>query len=244
MILEEAYRAHMKDRDLALNTTDTNVSALRRVERESNVNIEDEFTKDQLRSLVERLTYTKADERAAKPNPSNLAIDPAKLFSYLGWYRRVVERYRIFRLGGVVSAETQPLIEDVPEPELEEAAGRTFKLEQDLQDALRENIGQLEDGLTVVDGGKEYMVEAGFIDILARDKAGRWVVIELKAGDAKADSVAQILSYMSCVAEEKKGETRGILIASDFVPRVRWAVRSVPTLALQKYRFSFAFEKV
>jgi RecB family endonuclease NucS len=85
-------------------------------------------------------------------------------------------------------------------------------------------------------------VHAGFIDILAKDKSGRCVVIELKAGDAKPDAIAQILLYMSCVADDKNGQARGILIASDFVPRVRLAARAVPTLALQKYRFNFSFE--
>jgi RecB family endonuclease NucS len=156
----------------------------------------------------------------------------------------VLERYRNFRLSGDSPSDKQPLVEDVAESAAEEAVGRTFQLESDLQKALRANLAQLEAGLTIADEGKEYRVEAGYIDILARDKNGAWVVIELKAGDAKPDSVAQILSYMSCIAEEKKGPTRGILIASDFVPRVRWAVRSVSAMSLQKYRFNFAFDKL
>lgn len=234
----------MRNRNLASNTVETNVSALRRIERDNNLNIEQEFADDGLQSLLQRLTYTREDEKAGRPNPTNLASEPSRLFINLGWYRSVLDRYRNFRLGNDTSTDKQPLIEDVVETELEEAAGRTFKLEQDLQEAIRANIGQLEDGLVVADGGKEYKVDAGYIDILARDKTGAWVVIELKAIDAKPDSIAQILSYMSCIADEKKVATRGILVASDFVPRVRWAARSVPTLALQKYRFSFAFEKL
>ena len=242
MILEEAYRTHMRDRNLAANTVETNISALRRIESRNDLNIENEFERDKLVSLLQRLTYTREDERMGRANPTNLASEPSRLFITLGWYRSVLDRYRSFRLGDVL---TEPaFMEDVVENELEETAGRSFKLEQDLQDALRANIAQLEVGLTVADGGKEYKVDAGYIDILARDKSGNWVVIELKAGDAKPDSIAQVLSYMSCIAEEKREPTRGILIASDFVPRVRWAVRSVPTLALRKYAFSFVFDKI
>jgi hypothetical protein len=243
VILEDAYKAHMRNRDLATSTIETNLTGLRKIERDTGLNLEDEFKKDQLSSLLRRLQYTREDEAASRPNPSNLVTEPRNLFVNLGWYRNVLERYRNFRLLGTIS-DTQPLTEDVAETPEEEALGRTFKLEDDLQKALRANIAQLEDGLTIADGGKEYKVEAGYIDILAKDKNGGWVVIELKAGDAKPDSVAQVLSYMSCIAEDKKAQTRGILIAADFVPRVRWAVKSVPTLMLQKYRFNFAFDNV
>jgi RecB family endonuclease NucS len=39
-------------------------------------------------------------------------------------------------------------------------------------------------------------VAAGFIDIMAEDKQGATVVIELKAGIADYNAVAQLLSYM------------------------------------------------
>ncbi|MCY3656287.1 MAG: endonuclease NucS [Chloroflexi bacterium] len=68
----------------------------------------------------------------------------------------------------------------------ETAADLKFGLERDLQHALRSNIEQLESGLKIVDGGKERVVEAGKIDVTARDADGRLVVIELKAGTARA----------------------------------------------------------
>ena len=64
--------------------------------------------------------------------------------------------------------------------------GTRFSLERDLQDALRENIAQLEAGLQIVDGGREQVVDAGRIDITAMDAAGAIVIIELKAGDCTA----------------------------------------------------------
>jgi hypothetical protein len=244
MIQEDAYRAHLRERDLAAGTIETNISALRRIERDQNINLDEEFAKQQLNSLIERFSYSANDEREGRPNPTNIAIEPSRLRVSVPWYRSVLRKYQAFLLRGDTPQEGLPLIDDVAEPELEEAEGRVFKLEQDLQNALRANIAQLEAGLTIEDGGKEYKVHAGFIDILAKDKSDGWVVIELKAGDAKPESIAQILSYMSCVAEEKNGQARGILIASDFVPRVRLAARAVPTLALQRYRFNFSFEKV
>ena len=56
-----------------------------------------------------------------------------------------------------------------------------FGLERDLQKALRANIGQLETGLKIVDGGTEKNVPAGRIDITAEDPGGTTVVIEVRA---------------------------------------------------------------
>ncbi|MBM3129401.1 MAG: DUF91 domain-containing protein [Chloroflexi bacterium] len=133
--------------------------------------------------------------------------------------------------------------EDVEE-EVIEAEEITFGLERDLQVALRANIEQLESGLRIIDGGKERVTEEGRIDITAEDKRGNIVVIELKAGGAKPAIVAQVLSYVSEVAESDKKPVRGILVAGGFHKRVILAARAVPNLQLKKYSFLFAFEPV
>jgi hypothetical protein len=76
-----------------------------------------------------------------------------------------------------------------------EAIETTFGLERDLQNALRANIEQLEEGLKISDGGKEQIVPSGRIDITAEDQRGARVIIELKAGTADRDAVGQVLSY-------------------------------------------------
>lgn len=132
-------------------------------------------------------------------------------------------------------------------PETEEvlnAVETTFGLERDLQVALRSNIEQLEPGLAIIDGGHEYATEAGRIDITARDSQGGLVAIELKAGTAQPDSIAQILSYISTLSSDGDKPVRGILVAGDFSSRVVYASRAVPNLALKRYRFQFSFETV
>ena len=113
-----------------------------------------------------------------------------------------------------------------------------FGLEKDLQRALRNNIGQLEPGLTVIDGGSERIVEAGRIDITAEDGQGSLVVIELKSGTAQPESIAQLLSYMGSIDEECK-PIRGMLVAHDFHPRLVMAARAVPNISLKAYSFQF-----
>lgn len=128
--------------------------------------------------------------------------------------------------------------------ELIEASEATFGLERDLQLGLRSNIQQLENGLVIVDKGKEYITDAGRVDILARDAKGTIVVIELKAGTAAPEALTQLLAYMGTISKQEGKEVRGILVAGDFHPRVVFAVRAVPNVKLRRYRFKFTFESV
>jgi hypothetical protein len=137
--------------------------------------------------------------------------------------------------GSHVSTETES------ETQLEEAEEITFRLENDLQAALRRNIEQLESGLNIVDGGNERTVEGGRIDIIAEDRSKRLVVIELKAGMARPESIAQTLAYMASLQQEEKRPVKGILVAAGFHPRVILASQAVPNLQLKEYSFAFSF---
>jgi endonuclease len=125
-----------------------------------------------------------------------------------------------------------------------EAAEVTFGLERDLQSALRANIDQLEPGLTIIDGGKERSTEAGRIDITAEDSQGNIVVIELKAGSAGPEVIAQVLAYMGAVSAVEGKPVRGLLVAGEFHKRVIFANRAVPNLELRRYSFQFSFKPV
>jgi len=127
--------------------------------------------------------------------------------------------------------------------EVADAIETTFGLERDLQLVLRKNIEQLEPGLKIIDGNKEQIVESGRIDITAEDANGTTVIIELKAGTADREAVAQILAYMGDLIS--KGKTvRGILVAGDFPARTIAAAKAVPNLHLRRYGFQFSFEAV
>ncbi|GMT49063.1 MAG: hypothetical protein IEMM0008_0602 [bacterium] len=128
--------------------------------------------------------------------------------------------------------------------EIIDTEAQTFKLEKDLQNALRMNIEQLEKGLKSIDSGKEFNTKAGRTDILAEDEERTIVVIELKAGKAKPDSIAQILAYIATLSEEEEKPVRGILVAGDFDERVIYAARTIPNLQLKKYNFNLTFKEI
>lgn len=99
----------------------------------------------------------------------------------------------------------------------------------------------MEAGLKVIDGGKERTVEAGRIDITARDSKSQHVIIELKAGLAGPGVVTQVLAYMGCISQSDGKPVRGIIVAGDFHKKVILASRAIPNLELKKYSFQFSF---
>lgn len=239
------FEEYMVGRNLADKTREQRGYALKRIERAYDVDLDAEYGRDGLTQLSNSFAYSALDERNGLPNPSKMDIDPDKLLTHLRWYRSHLVDYIRFKGGGnsaLESPDVEPQSAPADEKVIEEAVGKTFALERDLQAALRANLAQLESGLSAQDGGSERKVEAGFIDILARDVAGVLTVIELKAEIARPEAVAQILSYMGCIAEETGELVRGILVASDHHPRVLHAARAVPNLELRRYRFRFEFE--
>ena len=146
-------------------------------------------------------------------------------------YRTAVRRYREYK------EQTDP----GPVVNGDDGRARLIGLERDLQAALRGCIEELESGLHITDGGNERSVASGFIDITAKDRNGKIVVIELKAGTARREAIGQVLSYMGDVAEEESAEVRGILVAGEFDDKARAAARVVPGLSLRRYRVKFEF---
>ncbi len=233
----ETYR-QQNGEPLKQSSKNAYVTDNKRVEDEDGFNLDTEFKKDEMASLLERYTYSLEDKRNERGNPTNLDIELPALYKSLGNHKVVLNHYRRFCLsvGDDVIYEARENNNDS-----DTNANATFGLEKDLQAALRKHIDQLEVGLRVIDGGSERSVDSGRIDILAKDSNGAFVIIELKAGTATDSVVAQILGYMGDIAEEENAEVRGIIVAADFNKRVQSASRATSNLELKTYRYNFEF---
>jgi len=160
-------------------------------------------------------------------------------FEYLGEGR--------FRLKDKIDETTEPNgeEEDTIEENLEETQ---ISLEGDLETFILKDLASVEDGLSQYQGdrGEQFSVDSGRIDVLAVDKEGSFVVIELKAGTATDSVLAQVLAYMADVkktlAVQKR--VRGIIIAYDFSNRLTSAVSLLENVAIMKYKVKFDFERV
>ncbi|MCY4576418.1 MAG: endonuclease NucS [Chloroflexi bacterium] len=143
-------------------------------------------------------------------------------------------------LAGTTEADDDdPMLVDV---DSDADTGSRFGLERDLQDALKNNLHQLELGLKLL--GTEQRVAAGRLDIAAIDSEGSIVVIELKAGTAQPESMTQLLAYMGTVDNPENRPVRGFLVANGFHPRLRHAAKAVSNIALRAYSFTFSFGDV
>ena len=242
---EQEFQQWMENEGKGKGIRSFYLSGNRRITNDEKINLDKEFQENNLERLLQLYAYSKADEKANRPNPTSLAIDEgATIYSILSIHRSALREYRKFCLSdGDVPSYEDP---DDDSKDSDSESGATFGLERHMQDTIRENITQLEAGLKIIDNGAERKVTSGFIDILAKDKNGNFVVIELKAGKARNAVIAQILSYMVNIAEtegQKFEQVRGIIVASDFDKWVRIASPSIPNLELKSYSYTFDFKK-
>ena len=159
--------------------------------------------------------------------------------SHYAWYKSQIKRGRI----SVQSDASLDTSEAEIDSDIESSVEASLSVERDLHDYLARRLSDLEPGLKLRRGGVEYKTDAGRVDILAVDRAGKLVVIEIKAGTAKDSALGQILGYTGCLSKDNSG-IRGLLVASDFDPRVVYACKTVPSIKLVRYKLGFTFDAV
>jgi len=112
-------------------------------------------------------------------------------------------------------------------------------LEKTLEDFLEFNLDLLENGLKFVD--RQYPTSTGPLDILAKDRRGRWVVVELKRGRAADKVIGQLLRYRAfIVAERAKGketQVRGFVVAPKPDKRLIESARGAGGVPLEVFSF-------
>lgn len=126
-----------------------------------------------------------------------------------------------------------------------------FAYESDLRDFLARNLGLIEKGLTLYTDegidGVEFPVGGRYVDILAADRAGQLVVIELKVSRGHERTVGQLLRYMAWIAKhqaEPGQRVRGIIVAREISNDLRLACAYVPHVTLFEYQLAVTLKPV
>tara|TARA_R110000850_G_scaffold250235_1_gene375170 strand:- start:580 stop:1257 length:678 start_codon:yes stop_codon:yes gene_type:complete len=127
--------------------------------------------------------------------------------------------------------------DDVGASDLVEAS---ISLERDIEDHLVNNLNILEPGLKLV--ARQYNTAVGRIDILAEDRSGARVIVELKVGEARDSVIGQVARYVGWFAREDGRLPRSIIVASGFPEGIRYAATMIQGLTLLEYRVNFSFE--
>jgi hypothetical protein len=163
------------------------------------------------------------------------------------------EKWMVHLIGGVraISKDDFDTIlypaKQAKDAEIESPA--EFQLEKYLHEFIVSNFEKINFGekleiYSTKDGeiGTEYPTEAGYIDILCREKkSGDFVVIELKKGWTTDKVVGQTLRYVGWVRENlaKGKNVRGIIIARDFDDKLRYSIPKDPKIEVKTYEIDF-----
>jgi Endonuclease NucS C-terminal domain len=109
--------------------------------------------------------------------------------------------------------------------------------ERHFEDVLAMNPGCIEPGLEVI--GRQYVApEVGRMDLLCKDQAGIYVVVEIKRPtDFGETAVQQISAYMSWVKDNlaADGRVRGIIVGTSPTTRMQRAASMVPNLSIKTF---------
>jgi len=154
-------------------------------------------------------------------------------------YLRIKGNYESFLAGNEVDGGEEP----------EDWAEQAFAAEADLRDFLAQNLEIIEPGLRLYKEGErdgvEYPVDSGRMDILALDRQGKFVVIELKLSQGRNKAIGQILYYMGWVDKNLgRGPCRGVIVARDISDEMRTTASRVTGLSLFRYHLKVSVEKV
>ena len=126
-----------------------------------------------------------------------------------------------------------------------------FAYEKDLQNYLSKNLELIEDGLKLFEedgiNGVEFPVGGRFIDILATDSDGNYVVIELKVSRGYDRVVGQLLRYMTWIKHnhaEDGQSIRGVIVAREISEDLILACEAVNNIKLFEYELSIKLEEL
>jgi hypothetical protein len=135
--------------------------------------------------------------------------------------------------------------------EEDEPSTAEFAYESDLQNFLAKNLHVLEHGLRLYeeDGirGVEFPAGGRFVDILALDSNGAYVVIELKVSRGYDRAVGQLRRYMGWIVKNHADPgqaVRGIIIAREISQDLVLACSGLSDVELFEYEMSVSVKKV
>jgi len=127
-----------------------------------------------------------------------------------------------------VMEEVQTAVEqhkDLLTPEDAESIEKA-QIEKDIETFYYAHPEMLEEGLIVRDDGRQFPTPIGRIDLLCLSQEGEYVVVEVKAQEARDSVFGQILRYIGWVHRnipEAKDNVRGIILASEFPETARYS---------------------
>lgn len=118
-------------------------------------------------------------------------------------------------------------------------------MERVLEDILEHNLDGLESDLKLI--GRQFPTAVGPIDLLAEDKDGLYVVIELKRGRTSDRVVGQVARYLSWVTERmangEDNKARAIVVGREYDKHFSAAITQLSRVKPYTYDIRAQFEE-
>jgi RecB family endonuclease NucS len=96
-------------------------------------------------------------------------------------------------------------------------------------------------------GQQYYTEEVGYIDLLAKNSKGNFVVIELKKGRRDDEVIGQVLRYMGWVRKnlcKKNEEVHGLIVVGERDKKLNYALEEIGVkVSAMVYQVSFKLDK-
>lgn len=150
-------------------------------------------------------------------------------------------------IGSAIQREESEVLEE----EINLGISTEFAYESDLRDYLAKNLQIIETGLRLYEEegitGVEFPVGGRFIDILAVDSKGDFVVIELKVSRGYDRVIGQLLRYMAWIQKnqaESVQKVRGIIVARAISEDLMLACSLMPNVELFEYELSLSLKQI
>ena len=146
--------------------------------------------------------------------------------------------------------QTAPRSDTQPSDELPDG-GSEFAYERDLRSYLARNLHLIEPGLRLYEDegvtGLEFPAGGRFVDILAVDRKGNYVVVELKVSRGYDRVVGQLLRYIAWIEQHHAdpGQTvRGVIVAKEMTDDLCLACSRIDGVSLFEYELSVSLKPV
>jgi hypothetical protein len=107
--------------------------------------------------------------------------------------------------------------------------------ERNLEDFVVQQLDAIESGLHLVE--RQLHTPAGRLDLLCKDAAGNFVVVELKKSYGTDEVVGQTLRYMGWVIEKyPHHRVRGMVIVGKKDEQLRYAIKAAPGVEAKEFK--------
>ena len=240
----DKFKTWLEDKEYTPGTIQNRISNCRNVENYEG-DLDEHFIKDYGTSLIERLSYSTADERDNLPpnhkvpingnirNGSATLKQAVKLYMDFMKEKKVDYKSNIFR--------TNPMISEVDEDDIDYIeSSANFSYEKDLKTSMVSQIKELFPEYKIYgenNEGVEYLIGSKRIDILLEKDDGSLLAIELKSGTANYKVFGQLSIYLGLLMDEfPEKEIKGCIVAGNIDDTLKSATKTTQLISLKTYK--------